>query len=137
MRLRRQSTPLEPGLPQTAAGNHAPLEQAGPAMAAIRQAEEAAEVLLAVQQANRADIDAACSQAAELLTAADRRAQQRAAARREVVCAEFDAVIQREQAEADAQIARIGRATRDSYELAVEAGITFVLTGKADPCSSR
>lgn len=137
MRLRRQAGRLEGAGPETAARDREPLEQAGPAMAAICQAEEAATALLAVQQADRADIDAAHSRAAELLTAADRRAQRRAAARREAVCAEWHAAVQREQDAADAEVARIRRAARDSHDLAVAAGIMFVLTGRADPCSSR
>jgi hypothetical protein len=137
MRWRRRASRIEAAAPETAAWDHAPLEPVGPATAAIRQAEEAAAALLAVQQADRTDIDAARSRAAELLTAADRQARQRAAARREVVCAEFNVAVQREQATADAQVARIRRTARDSHDLAVEAGIMFVLTGRADPCSSR
>lgn len=114
-----------------------PLEQAGPTMAAIRQAEEAAAERLSAQQADQADIDAARRQAAELVAAASRRAQQLAEQRREAVQAEFDAEIQREQAANAAKIARITQAARDSHDLAVQLAVTFVLSGEAARCSSR
>ena len=125
MRLRRQTAPPSP------------LDQAGPTMAAIRQAEEAAAARLAAQQADQADIDAARRQAAELLAAASRRAQQLAGQRREAVRAEFDAAIQREQTAGSAKIARITQAERDSHDLAVQLAVTLVLTGEVSRCSSR
>lgn len=106
-------------------------------MAAIRRAEEAAAARLAAQQADQAGIDAARHQAAELLAAASRRAQQLAGQRREAVRADFDAKIQREQAAGAAEIARITQAARDSHDLAVQLAVTFVLTGEASQCSSR
>jgi hypothetical protein len=125
MRLHRQTAPPSP------------LEQAEPTMAAIRQAEEAAAARLAAQRADQADIDAARCQAAELLAAASRRAQQLAGQRREAVRAEFDAEIQREQAAAAAEVARLTQTARDVHDLAVQLAITFVLTGEAAQCSSR
>jgi hypothetical protein len=106
-------------------------------MAAIRRAEEAATRRLAAQQADKADIDAARDQAAGLLAAAARRAEQLAGQRREAVRAEFDAHIQREQTASAAKIARVIGAAQDSHELAVQLAITFVLTGEAPQCSSR
>ena len=125
MRLRRQTAPPSP------------LEQAEPTMAAIRRAEEAAARRIAAQQADRADIDAARGQAAELLAAASGRAQQLAGQRREAVRAGFGAEIQREQAAGAAETARITQAARDSHDLAVQIAVTFVLTGEAWQCSSR
>jgi predicted phage-related endonuclease len=119
MSLRRHTAP------------QSPLEQAGPTMAAIRQAEEAAAARLAAQQADQADLDAARRQAAERLAAASRRAQQLAEQRRKAVRAEFDAEIQREQAAGAAKIERITQAARDSHDLAVQLAVTFVLTGEA------
>jgi F0F1-type ATP synthase membrane subunit b/b' len=124
MRLRRRTAPLNP------------LEQAEPAMAAIRRAEEAAAVLLAAHQADQAEISTARRQAEELLTAASLRARQLAERRREAIRAEFDAQMRREHEDAEAAIAQLNQAARDGHDPAVRQAVTFVLTGEAAPCSS-
>ena len=114
-----------------------PLEPAGEMLAAIHSAEAAAAARVAAEQANRAELDDARGRAAGLLTAAAARAAELAEQRRRRVRASVDADAQRELAAGAARAGQLLRFARQHHDQAVQAALTFVLTGEERPCSSR
>jgi len=114
-----------------------PLEPAETVLAAIHSAEAAAAARVTAEKANRAELDHARSRADELLTAAAARAAELAEQTRRQVRAEADAGAQRELAAGAARAGQLFRFARQHHDQAVQAALTFVLTGEERPCSSR
>jgi len=114
-----------------------PLEPAETTLAAIRRAEEAAAIRVAAEKANRAELDNARSQAAELLAAAMARAVELAEQSRQRVRATADAGAERELAAGAARAGQLLRSAREHHDQAVQAALALVLAGEEWPCSSR